>query len=360
MDERVFRAKVGCPIPEWDAAHRLPITGYVGPELRDSGTIFRINSTYMDVSDQPHMMRQWLAGGTVVAFLSMLVFLYAATIVLIVHPPTHGDVVDIVMVVLVLSAPIFFGWIAVRFGAGEFFSLTRRPIRFNRMTKKIYAIRQREHHGGHLAGDIFWEAPWNDRSVFCVHKGPAKFQLDEHYHIRCYQLDEEGKVMRAFAIGREWQGTDGMCELLAQWNYWCAYMNSGPESLPEPLLYLSEYENVSESFLYCLYELGFNMPGVFRMIFSPFVLFLTSHRLISMWTCRQPVWPDEVLDVSRVEMPDLYDKPSEETPVGWAATARARQDGRYPQTPHCKTPMWTGDIDPMANARHWERDRASA
>jgi hypothetical protein len=360
MDERVFRAKLGGSIPDWDADHRLPISGNVSPEMGDSATIFRLNSTYMDVSDQPHMMRQWVAGGTLAASLFVVLWLYGALNVLVLYPPTHGDIWDVAMVSLVVFAPIFFGWIAVRFGRGEFFSLTRRPIRFNRVTKKIYAIRQREHLGGHLVGDIFWEIPWDDTSVFCVHKGPAKFQLDEHYHIRCYQLDENGYVLRVFALGREWQGTDGMRELLAQWNYWCTYMNSGPKNLPEPLLYLSEYEDLSESFLYCLYELGFNMPGIFRMIFSPFALFLTINRMISMCTCRRPVWPDEVLDVSRIKMNDPHDEPTGETPIGWAATARARQDGRYPQTPHCKTPMWTGDTDPMANAQRWKRDRASA
>lgn len=36
---------------------------------------------------------------------------------------------------------------------------------------------------------------------------------------------------------------------------------------------------------------------------------------------------------------------------GWAASARACQGGRYPQTPHSETPMWTGGIEPIANAQ---------
>lgn len=75
MDERIFRAKIGYPIPAWDASHRLPISGCVGPEVSDSATIFRINSTYMEVSDQPHMMRHWLAGGALMSFLTAILFL---------------------------------------------------------------------------------------------------------------------------------------------------------------------------------------------------------------------------------------------------------------------------------------------
>ena len=35
MDERVFRPKVGRPIPPWEAEHRLPLTEAVGPEVAD-------------------------------------------------------------------------------------------------------------------------------------------------------------------------------------------------------------------------------------------------------------------------------------------------------------------------------------
>jgi hypothetical protein len=60
MDERVFRYKPGRPIPAWDLRHRLPVDRYVGPECQDSGTIFRINSSFMDVTDQPFAKRQHL------------------------------------------------------------------------------------------------------------------------------------------------------------------------------------------------------------------------------------------------------------------------------------------------------------
>jgi len=78
MDERVFKIKIGRPIPDWDAKHRLPITGCVAPEYKDSATVHRINSVFMDVSEQPQMMRQWLAGGTFTAAFFSVVFLIFA------------------------------------------------------------------------------------------------------------------------------------------------------------------------------------------------------------------------------------------------------------------------------------------
>lgn len=67
MDERIFRVKIGSPVPDWDLKHRLGINSVVGPECKDSATIYRINSTYMDIREQPHMSRQWVAVGTLIA-----------------------------------------------------------------------------------------------------------------------------------------------------------------------------------------------------------------------------------------------------------------------------------------------------
>ena len=269
--------------------------------------------------------------------------------------PTHRCVGDLHIRGSLLWAFYLIFELAIRFGREEFFWLRRRPIRFNPEVRKIYAIRHRRDRNSAVAGDICWEIPWNEHSIFCVHRGPAEFELDECYHIRCYQLGPEGNVARVFAIGRSWQGIDGMRDLLAQWNYWCAYMNCGPTDLPRPLLYLPERETVTESFLCCMYELGFyfNLGPVTRTILSPFVLLLTSYRLMSMWTCRDPVWPLEVLDVSEIAQSDIHAQPSCDTPIGWAETVRARSEGRYPLAPRCVSPDWSGDADPVINAKRW-------
>ena len=353
MDERVFRAKVGCPMPQWDNEHRLSFQGNVGPEIADSGTVFRVNSTYMDVSDQPHMMRQWYAGGTLAACLMGLLFSWGTVVVLFTHQPRYMDAGAIFAITVFVLSPLFLFGVAIRFGRDEFFWLTRRPIRFNRETHKIYAIRHRRYRNAAVAGDICWEIPWSERSVFCVHRGPAKLDLGEQFHIRCYQLDEKDNVIRAFALGREWHGVDGMRDLLAQWNYWCVYMNNGPEGLPPPLLYLAEYEDIGESFLCCLYEMGLKLGPAIRAMFSPFAAALTSPRLISMWTCREPVWPKGVLEVSAVRVGDAHAQPIGGTPIGWAETARARAAGRYPLAPRCISVYWSGEPDPIVNAQRW-------
>lgn len=61
--------------------------------------------------------------------------------------------------------------LAIRFGGEEFFWLRCRPIRFNHEARKIYAIRHRRYRNSAVAGDICWEIPWDERLIFCVHKG---------------------------------------------------------------------------------------------------------------------------------------------------------------------------------------------
>nr|WP_315258883.1 DUF6708 domain-containing protein [uncultured Duganella sp.] len=243
MDERVFRIKIGQPIPDWDAKHRLPINGCVGPECKDSATVHKINSVYMDVSEQPHMMRQWLAGGTFTAALaSGAFFTYFVFFVYASWSQDWGFSL-IFLIFEVGAAAIGFGYVCVKFGRDEVFSLTRRPIRFHRSARKIFAIRRRRFFSSRELGDLTVEVPWNEDAVFCVHRGKQNTDHADSYHIRYYQLDFDGKVLNGFALGREWDGLDGMNDLLCQWNYWCWYMNQGPADLPKPLLFLTEREN---------------------------------------------------------------------------------------------------------------------
>lgn len=119
MDERVFPYRAGQPIPEWDLRHRLPINRPVSSECKDTGTIFRINSTYMDVTDQPFRERQWLAGGVLVSCLGMAVGVWVYYVTRVLYPNAGGVLGDL----LCLSITYALGYSAFRFGRDEFISL---------------------------------------------------------------------------------------------------------------------------------------------------------------------------------------------------------------------------------------------
>ncbi|MCI1015575.1 hypothetical protein HWE04_17075 [Herbaspirillum sp. C7C2] len=353
MDERTFQFKAGKPIPIWDLNHRLPIDRAVGPECKDTGTIFRINSSFMDATDQPYKDRQWQAGGVTTACIGVLAILYLAGIIML--DDIKSSTTYLVTNFLIMTGSIFgFSYCILKFGRDEFFSLKRRPIRFNRKEKKIYAIRRRRFFSKPGQGDITWEVPWDENAIFCIHRGFSN--NSPVYHIRHYEVDEDGNVLRAFAIGRKWEEQENLQGLLSQWNYWCWYMNHGPAELPKPPLFFSERESMRESFLFCLYDFGTQASVRYRIAMMPYILLMTGYRLLALWTCRDPVWPQAVKDVSLIEPDDPYDEPRGNTPIGWGDTVLATQRGDYPDDPKMEIKDWKGEADPALNALLWAKD----
>jgi hypothetical protein len=180
-----------------------------------------------------------LAGGMLTSCVGAAAFLVFAVLMFL-HPKASdvkGGLFSLYSIVL--SGFIGFAFIAVRTGRDEFFALKRRPIRFNRKEQKIYAIRRRCFFAKPGEGDVTWEVPWNADSIFCIHKSDKA--SDDAYHIRHYEVDAQGNVVRAFAIGRQWEGPEEVEGLLSQWNYWCEYMNYGPagEKISENWTYLA-------------------------------------------------------------------------------------------------------------------------
>jgi hypothetical protein len=358
MDERIFRVKIGHPIPDWDFKHRLGINRPVAPECKDSATTHRINSNFMDVSEQPHMSRQWVAAGTLIA-----INFFAVCVGFCLFFYGMGDKLESEFwlkfsTFMVICGAFGFGYVACKYGRDELFSLTRRPIRFHRVKKKIYAIRRRRFFSSASMGDITWEVPWSEHSIFCIHRGPQNSEHESTYHIRYYEVDKNNDVVRGFAIGREWHDIDGMNDLLCQWNYWCWYTNNGPQDLPKPLLFLTEKESLYESFLYCMYDFGFSLHPTIRKIMLPYFSGVTLIRLAALWTCRAPIWPSEIKKISQVGDADPYNQPAGNMPIGWAETLKAHVDKTYPSDPRCCIPDWTGEPDAMKNAHLWMGERS--
>lgn len=355
MDESRIRIKVGQPVPEWDMQHRLSVDRPVGPDLWDGGTIFSINSTYMDVTEQPFMERQWAALGTVFALSGTIAAWWGYHLM---HTP-DGEALSfgthVTFYVMCLVMLVVFGRLAYIAGQTVFFALKNRPIRFNRKVKKIFAVRRRRFFDKLGEGDVVTEVGWEKDSVFCIHRTMTNF--GRIYHIRCYKLDAAGNVLDAFSIGREWQGDRNVRTLLAQWNYWCKYMKEGPQDLPKPMLFIPTRETISDTFFFGMYTLGMIASGTERVVTMPFTLLFTALRALSLLTCRQPVWPDSLNEINRVDSDDPYAEPSGRTPVGWAETIRAHERGEYPESPRGDVPNWNGSKDGAENAEKWVMDK---
>jgi len=347
MDERVMKNCVGAAVPEWDLAHRLMIAKPAGPEIKDFGANFCINSSFMDAIEPSFLEKQWPITGVVVAFMGAAIGPYMYWITNIRYPDAGGTLGNIFSALI----SFVFGTIVWKLGRGLFFGLRHQPIRFHRGTRKLYAIRARRFFAKPGEGDVVWEAPWTEESIFCLHREVTPFETV--FHIRHYTVDDEGKVTRVFSIGREWKGESEIRLALAQWNYWCKYMNDGPRDLPKPMLFHTQHETPRESFLFSLYSFGMSAPVFMRLLAMPAVLQFTLVRMLANATCRDPVWPEAIANISSVQSDDPYAEPRAGTPVGWAQTVMAQRRGEYPEDSNARVEGWTGEPDGRQHAAAW-------
>ncbi|MBY4750768.1 hypothetical protein K6W17_01800 [Burkholderia dolosa] len=347
MDERLMKKCVGKPIPDWDMAHRLHIDQPVGPDVQDFGTIFRINSTHMDVIEPSFLEKQWTAAAIPIAIAGIFIGPYLYWLTEIRYPYSGSSVGDFFALLISLT----FAVIAWKFGQGLFFGLRRRPIRFHRGQRKLFAIRKRRYFAKAGEGDIVWEVPWSKDSIFCLHREMSTF--GELFHIRHYTVDDRGNVTRVFSIGREWMPAAEVEMALAQWNYWCKYMNDGPNGLPKPMLFHTEHETARESFLFSLYGVGMQAPAIWRIIMMPFILVFTGMRIVANSSSRDPVWPSEIEKISEVGPNDPYAEPRRDTPIGWGDTVLAQRRGDYPNEAKATAVGWAGEPDGKRFAMAW-------
>ncbi len=347
MDERVMKKCVGKPVPEWDLAHRLPINRSVGPVIQDFGSIFGINAVFMDVIEPSFLEKQWFVTGVALAFVFIGIGPYIYWLTNIRYP----DAADILGDIFAVCVSLGFAFIVWKLGRGLFFGLRYRPIRFHREARKLYAMRARRFFAKPGEGDVIWEAPWAEDSIFCLHREDTSFGTV--FHIRHYTVDDNGNVTRVFSIGREWTGTRQVEMALAQWNYWRAYMNDGPNGLPKPMLFHTQRETLRESFLFSMYSFGMRAPVVVRLLMMPLILVFTVMRIMANATCRDPVWPEAIERISAIDSSDPYAEPRPGTPVGWGDTALAQQRGEYPNAPKTRIDSWSGEPDARMHAAAW-------
>ena len=357
MYERLMKNCIGKPVPVQDVACRLPIDRPVGPEICDTGTVFKINSTYMDVTEPSLSEKHWFITASVSAIVAIALtgpytYKYTHT-----GPPAPAMWL-LISDCLAFATTAFFAALAWKLGRGFFVGLRHRPIRFHRGDRKLYAIRKRRFFARPGEGDVVWEVPWTKESIFCMHREDTTF--GKVFHIRHYSTDEHGNVTRVFSIGREWMPESEVEMLLAQWNYWCKYMNEGPRDLPKPMLFNTENETPRESFLYALYGTAPNVPALFRVVIMPFILVFALMRILANLTCRNPIWPDAIEKISQAAPDDAYAEPRSGTPVGWAETVLAQRRGEYPDDPYAKVVNWTGEASGKANAIQWLKKAISA
>ena len=300
----------------WRRTKRSPTDAEVSARLRQkepcaesarsTGTVFKATDTYLEVCDGLYREKGWgvlafsTAGTAALCLMAMTAWMVTHVPAAIQQKGQASLAHWVLGVFLLVEAGVFI--LPLRSLLKDCFNYTRKPIRFNRVDRKIYAFR-RNGPGGVIS------VPWDDAFLYVERQPKAGLTSTAPRMVRCLVLDEQGQVSDSFRIGKRVvlasseEGEVGkrvMAELYEDFEYYRRFMEDGPDSLPPVVEFLSTEISFRNSL-----KLQFEgMSAMFRsgnlfLQFMGFVgaiptfLLAVAYHLAQL-TCREPVWPDEV------------------------------------------------------------------
>jgi hypothetical protein len=294
------------PVSEQEWAARLPIEQPCAEMAKDGNTVFSMNDTCLEISDDSF----WDKGRGLLAFLlpGVTSFVFSAGLVwMMTHlPPIYAQRDQVGL----MEGLLFFFLILMLclFGVGvwaltrECFGYTRRPIRLNRVNRTMYVFR-RNAPGGILS------VPWDKAFFYIERKQTTGVPRTARRLIRCLVLDEDGQVIDTFSVGKhivlafDEDSAPGrllMDELRQYFEYYRRFMENGPSSVPPVTAFLStevSFRNTLRMYF------GGTSDDIRSM--NPLLWLLTAitalpvfcqtilHYLTQL-TCREPVWPEDI------------------------------------------------------------------
>jgi len=271
-----------------------------------SGTVFKATDSYLEVCDGLYREKGWgvlafFTAGVGALCLTAMFSWMAINVFPALQQKGQANAAHWGFGLLALAAFGVFT-LCLRPLLGDCFNYTRKPIRFNRIDRKIYAFR----HNG--PGGVV-SVPWDDAFLYVERQPKAGLTSTAPRMVRCLVLDEQGQVADSFRIGKRVvlayseEGELGrrvMAELYEDFEYYRRFMEDGPASLPPVAEFLStkvsfrnslklQFDGMSDMFrsgnLFLL------LVGIVAAI--PTLLLAVAYHLAQL-TCREPVWPDDV------------------------------------------------------------------
>lgn len=320
-DERMpcYTHRKGTPPDEWEIQHRLHIDKSVDEDVYEMGNVYCLNSTHLDITDDSHAELQRTCVICLFCLAAMLAFSFLAFTVFR-GPWIHSEAVKAksgywlgigLLFILFSTASVLFGLLVHDTLRRYLFTLTHRPIRLNRKTRRIYAMRTKD-------ADGIWEIPWDNSEFFCIGKRRVGGLSRSYpmYDIRHYQLDADGNIVRGFVLGQLMLSLELAQQ---QWEYYRRYMEHGPAGLPDPHRFWAPRESFREGFRI---SRGDICPGVLsfsNVVFFAFQLIDAICRWLMLATCSDPVWPEPIDAACKPEPNDPYARPYADDFVGFAS-----------------------------------------
>jgi len=192
--------------------------------------------------------------------------------------------------------------LTVRLLLVDCFNYTRKPIRFNRADRTIYAFR----HNG--PGGVL-SVPWDSAFLYVERKPKAGLGGTAPRVVRCLVLNDKGLVVDTFSIGKYVDlafdenspaGHQVMGELYQDFEYYRRFMEEGSSSVPPVAEFLStevSFRNALKLQFDGASELvNFSNPVMWLvMVVAAIPTFIQAVAYyLSQLTCREPEWPEAV------------------------------------------------------------------
>lgn len=293
-------------VTEIEASSRLDISKPLTEEPRSSGSAFNATDSFLEVCDGLHRERGWgllafLTGGIAALCLS------AVFVWLLVDMPSpvreKGQAWILYWGFSLLTAFLLCLFVlTVRLLLVDCFNYTRKPIRFNRADRTIYAFR----HNG--PGGVL-SVPWDSAFLYVERKPKAGLGGTAPRVVRCLVLNDKGLVVDTFSIGKYVDlafdenspaGHQVMGELYQDFEYYRRFMEEGSSSVPPVAEFLStevSFRNALKLQFDGASELvNFSNPVMWLvMVVAAIPTFIQAVAYyLSQLTCREPEWPEAV------------------------------------------------------------------
>ncbi|WP_295522085.1 DUF6708 domain-containing protein [uncultured Stenotrophomonas sp.] len=261
-----------------------------------------MNSTFVEFVDRTFKLKGMAATAMFSAFVAFDVYIFAFSLeALYSHPRIEqGE-----RIVLSLVATAVYGGLAAMMWMlllrKDLFQYTHYPVRFNRITRKIYFFR---HNGPGGVTVVPWGSPY---AFFHIGRGAQNPELRD---LRCHLLDRNQQIQQTFTVGHFWHHDD---HILEQWALICRYMQDGPEGcFDDPLdrvITLSADPTLRNCWLMVILMMGTALMPLRTNLMFPIYGALTLCRWLTFKTCRKPVFPPEIEAKCQIDADDPYRLP---------------------------------------------------
>nr|WP_161578751.1 DUF6708 domain-containing protein [Stenotrophomonas rhizophila] len=268
----------------------------------DALGLIACNSTYIEFVNRTFKVKGMAATLMSVCFMVAAISVGIWTVHALLRSLADDHVLTALMVVVITTCscgPCAFLWfIHLR---KDLFQYTHYPVRFNRITRKIYFFR---HNGPGGVVVVPWGSPF---AFFHIGRGGQDPNLRD---LRCHLLDRNRQVQQTFTIGHFWDHDQDIRE---EWALICRYMQDGPEAcFDDPLdrvITLSTLPTLRNHWMLVCLMMGTNLFPLRHNLFFPFYGALTLSRWLTFKTCKAPVFPPEIEAECAIAPDDPYALP---------------------------------------------------